>query len=71
VTVFKKPDPLLLGAKQSTSFYLPVALLKELKRSAAIDGVDADNKLSPYVAELLTASVRMRQLERAKEGSPE
>ena len=69
--MFEKPDPLTTGKKLSVSFYLPESLIKELKRSAAIDGVEASDKFSPYVTHLLVSAVRLRQLERAKEGTPE
>ncbi len=69
--MFEKPDPLTTGKKLSVSFYLPETLVKELKRSAAIDGVDATDKFSPYVTQLLVSAVRIRQLERARAGEPE
>lgn len=68
--MFEKPDPLTVGKKSSTSFYLPDALVKELKRSAAIDGVEARDRLSPYVTQLLVSAIRLRQFERRQAGEP-
>ncbi|PZR17556.1 MAG: hypothetical protein DI536_04375 [Archangium gephyra] len=57
-------DPLSQGPKATTAYYLPKALIEELKRCAKVDGYDA---VGTYVQELLLFSLRRRELERAQD----
>lgn len=64
VPVLPPQDPLTKGKTKVCSFTLPEPLHAELQRQAAIDGYDS---VSRYVVQLLTAAIRTREAERARE----